>query len=62
MWTEITRPQYERSGLRYTSNLTDEERNLIMAFLPPAKQLGRPRTTNLREVLDAIFYMARPGC
>ena len=41
MWTEITRPQYERSGLRYTSNLTDEERNLIMAFLPPAKQLGR---------------------
>ena len=37
MWTEITRPQYERSGPRYASGLTDEEWNAIMAFLPPAK-------------------------
>ena len=62
MWTEITRPQYERSGLRYASDLTDEEWKVIMPLLPPAKKLGRPRTTDLREVLNAILYMARTGC
>ncbi len=62
MWTEITRRQYERSGLRYASDMTDEEWNLIMPLLPPVKRLGRPRTTNLREVLNAILYMARTGC
>ena len=61
MWTGITRPQYERSGLRYASDLKDEEWNLIMPLLPPVKRLGRPRTTNLREVLNAILYMARTG-
>ncbi|GAB6052506.1 IS5-like element ISRhru6 family transposase [Magnetospira thiophila] len=62
MWTEITRPQYDRSGLRYASDLTDEEWCVIMPLLPPAKKLGRRRMTNLREVLNAILYMARTGC
>ena len=62
MWTEITRPQYERSGLRYASDLKDDEWNLIMPLLPPVKRLGRPRRTDLREVLNAILYMARTGC
>lgn len=59
MWTEITRRQYERLGLRYASDLTDEEWQLIARHLPPSKRLGRPRTTELREVLNAILYMAR---
>ena len=46
MWTEITRRQYERSGLGYASDLTDAAWNLIMPSLPPAKRLGRPRTTD----------------
>jgi|TARA_B100000315_G_scaffold248725_1_gene278920 transposase len=62
MWTEITRPQYERPGLRYASDLTDGEWNLIAPLLPPARRLGRPRTTELREVVNAILYMARTGC
>ena len=62
MWTEITRPQYERSDLRYASDQKDGEWNLIMPLLPPVKRLGRPRTTDLREVLNAILYMARTGC
>jgi len=62
MWTEITRPQYERSDLRYASDLKDAEWHLIMVLLPPVKRLGRPRTTNLREVVSAILYMARRGC
>ncbi len=62
MWTEITRPQYERSGLRYASDLNAEESNLNMPLLTPVKTLRRPRTTDLREVLNAILYMARTGC
>ena len=62
MWTEITRAHYERSDLRYTSDLTDAEWALIGPFLPPAKRLGRPRTTDLREVVNALLYMMRTGC
>ncbi len=62
MWTEITRPQYERLDLRYASDLTDGEWQLIAPLLPPARRLGRPRTTDLREVVNAILYVARSGC
>ena len=62
MWTEITRPKYERSGLRYATDVTDAEWALIAPHLPAPRTLGRPRTTCLREVVDAIFYMLRAGC
>lgn len=62
MWTEITRAQYDRSGLRYASDLTDGEWSVIEPLLPAPRKLGRPRTTDLRAVLEAIFYMARTGC
>ncbi len=62
MWTEITRPDYERSGRRYASDATDEEWSHIAPFLPPAKSGGRPRTTDLRDVFDAILYVASTGC
>jgi transposase len=62
MWTEITRPKYERTGQRYASDLTDREWAVIAPFMPAAKRLGRPRETDLRAVLDAILYMARSGC
>ena len=62
MWTEITRRQYERSGLRYASDLRDEEWKVIAPHLPARRRHGRPRTTDLREVLNAILYMARTGC
>ena len=55
MWTEITRGQYERSGLRYASDLTDEEWTVIAPYLPARKRHGRPRTADLREVLNAIL-------
>jgi transposase len=61
-WTEITRPQYRRSGLRYSSDLTDDEWALIEPHLPPAKRLGRPRTTDLRAVVDGLFYLLTTGC
>ena len=54
MWTEITRPKYEREGQRYASDLTDAEWALIAPHMPAAKRLGRPRETELRAVVDAI--------
>ena len=56
MWTEITRLKYEREGQRYASDLTDGEWALIEPHMPAAKRLGRPRETELRNVLDAILY------
>ena len=61
-WTEITRPQYRRDDLRYASDMTDEEWALIEPFLPSARRLGRPRDTELREVVNAILYIASTGC
>ena len=62
MWTEITRRQYDRKGRRYASDATDDEWSHIEPLLPPAKPGGRPRTTKLRDVFDAILYMASTGC
>lgn len=62
MWTEITRKKYRRDGLRYASDTMDEEWAVIAPLMPVAGQRGRPRTTVLRDVVDAIFYMAQSGC
>lgn len=61
-WTEITRPQYQRAGLRYASDLADAEWALIAPFMPGRRRYGRPRTTDLRAVVQAIFYIASTGC
>ena len=61
-WTKITRPQYRREGLRYSSDMTDEEWALIAPHLPPPRRLGRPRKTDLRAVLNALLYIVASGC
>jgi len=61
-WTEITRLQYRREGLRYASDLADAEWALIEPFMPGRRRLGRPRATELRSVVNAIFYIATTGC
>ena len=61
-WTKITRAQYRRDGLRYASDVSDEEWRLIESFLPRARRLGRPRRTCLRRVVNALFYLASSGC
>ena len=62
MWTEITREKYRRPELRYASDTTDQEWAIIAPLLPPPRRLGRPRTTDLRAVVDAIFYILSAGC
>ncbi len=46
----------------YLSDLTDEQWQLIEPLLPGRKLKGRPRTTILRDVVDALLYMGRTGC
>ncbi|MCK4752965.1 MAG: transposase [Planctomycetes bacterium] len=46
----------------HPSDLTDEQWGTIEKVLPPAKPGGRPRTTNLREVINGILYLLRTGC
>ena len=61
-WTEITRRQYRRDGLRCVSDLTDAAWQLIAPHLPAAKPLGRPRETDLREAVNAMLHMLTTGC
>jgi transposase len=62
MWTTEHRRRADRRGLRYPSDLTDAEWALIEPLIPPAKRGGRKRSVNLREVLNAIFYVLSTGC
>jgi putative transposase len=46
----------------YRSDLTEAQWELIRLLLPPAKPGGRPRSVDLREVVNTLFYQARTGC
>src|SRR5436853_7858273 len=45
----------------YPSDLTDEQWALLKPFLPRPSRRGRPRQTDLREVVNALFYHTREG-
>jgi transposase len=45
----------------YPSDVTDEQWALVEPHIP-ASSGGRPRTTDMRDVVDAIFYILRTGC
>ena len=49
-------------GTHYTTDLTDAQWELVKPLIPPAKPGGRPRTADMRRVLDAIFYQLHTGC
>lgn len=61
-WTETTRHQYARREARYASDCTDAEWAIVESFMPPPSLVGRPRKTQLREVWNAIQYIAATGC
>jgi putative transposase len=50
-----------RQRLAYTTDLTDEEWQLLKPLLPPDKSGGRPRKYPMREVLNGIQYVLRAG-
>ena len=47
---------------RYSTDLTDKQWLLIEPHIPPAKDGGRPRDTDMREVVNACLYISRTGC
>jgi putative transposase len=57
-WTDTARVEHSRKTGRYPSDMLDREWGLIAPLLPAAKPGGRPRTTDLREVMNAILYIA----
>jgi putative transposase len=46
----------------YSTDLTDEQWEVIRPFMPAEKKRGRKREVDLREVINAILYMSRTGC
>ena len=61
MWTPTTRAQHSRAGLRYGSDVTDAEWQILSPFLPPPSSCGCPRKWEMREIVNAIFYVLRGG-
>jgi len=59
--TVITRTEHNRTTARYPSDLTDDEWAVVSPFVPPARSGDRPRTTSMRDVFDAILYVAEGG-
>ena len=62
MWTTKNRKRYDRSRLRYPSDLTDEEWALVAPLIPPAKRGGNKRHVNVRDVMNGIMYVLSTGC
>src|SRR5215217_6393172 len=62
MWTKENRARYDRSHLRYESDLTDKEWALVAPLIPPAKHGGARRTVDLREIVNGLMYILSTGC
>jgi putative transposase len=46
----------------YPTDLTDMEWEILSPLIPPAKSGGHPRTTDMREICNAIYYHLKTGC
>src|ERR1700755_616213 len=46
----------------YPSDLTEPQGSWMEPHLPPEPGGGRPRKTDMRDVLDAVLYILRTGC
>ena len=62
MWTTENRSRYDRSWLRYPSDVTDKEWARIAPLIPRAKRGGGKRTVNIREVVNGLMYVLSTGC
>ena len=60
MWTPEDRALVGDYGAGQA--LTDDQWRLLQPLVPPAKPGGRPRTTDMRRMLDSLFYVLRTGC
>ena len=62
MWTAKNRRRYDRSALRYPSDLTDDEWAHVEPLIPPARRGGNKRHVDVREVMNGIMYVLSTGC
>src|SRR6476659_3830638 len=60
MWTAQSRAFVGDFGAGQA--LSDEQYALLVPLIPPAKPGGRPRSTDMRRLLDGLFYLVRTGC
>jgi putative transposase len=60
MWTAENRAFVGDFGAGQA--LSEEQYALLAPLIPPAKPGGRPRTTDMRRLLDGLFYLVRTGC
>ena len=61
LWIPTTRAQQSRVGLRHGSDVTDAEWLILAPFLPPPSRCCRHRKWEMREVVNAVFYILRGG-
>jgi transposase len=62
MWTTDNRALYDRSALRYPSDMTDAEWALVEPLIPRAKPGGNKRTVDVRAVVNGVMYVLGTGC
>lgn len=62
MWTAAQQAFHRRESERLPSSLTDAEWGGLAPLIPPASPGGRPRKTDMRAAMNAIFYLLRTGC
>ena len=62
MWTSKNRGRYDRSRLRYPSDVTDQEWALVELLIPPAERGGNRRHVVVREVINGLMYILSTGC
>ena len=60
MWTPADRALV--GGFGSGQALTDDQFRFLEPLIPPPKPGGRPRTTDMRRLLDGLFYLVRTGC
>src|SRR5260370_41689737 len=61
MWTSKNRARYDRSKLRYPSDLTDDEWGLVEPLIPPGKTGGGKRTVVMRGGVNGLMYILSTG-
>lgn len=62
MWKAEHRVSADRRGLRYPSDMNEAEWSIVGPLIPPGRRGGRKRSVDVREVLNAIFYVLATGC
>jgi transposase len=62
MWTVANRHRYDRSKLRYPSDLTDDEWRFVAPLIPRAKRGGNRRHVDERDLINGLMYILSTGC